>query len=67
MIPTRLRWAAWAGVIGPVLFTLTWVAQELFRIDEYSPFKEPVSALEAGPNGWIQQVKTCAILIGLPG
>ena len=44
----------WAGLIGPVLFTLTWVAQELFRIEEYSPIREPVSALAAGPNGWIQ-------------
>jgi hypothetical membrane protein len=48
--------AAWAGLVGPVLFTLTWVAQELARIQEYSPIEEPVSALEAGPNGWIQQV-----------
>ena len=48
--------AAWAGLIGPVLFTLIWLAQELFRIDEYSPIKEPVSALAAGPNGWIQSV-----------
>ena len=48
--------AAWAGLVGPVLFTLTWVAQELARIEEYSPIEETVSALEAGPNGWIQQV-----------
>jgi hypothetical membrane protein len=43
-------------MIGPVLFTLTWLVQELFRIDEYSPIREPVSALAAGPNGWIQSV-----------
>ena len=48
--------AAWAGLVGPVLFTLTLVAQELSRIQEYSPIEETVSALEAGPNGWIQQV-----------
>lgn len=53
---SRLTLAAWAGLVGPVLFTLTWVAQELARIEEFSPIKEPVSALEAGPNGWIQQV-----------
>jgi hypothetical membrane protein len=52
----RLTLAAWAGLVGPVLFTLTWVAQELARIEEYSPIKEPVSALEAGPGGWVQQV-----------
>ena len=48
--------AAWAGIVGPVLFTAGFMAQELFRIDEYSPLAEPVSALEAGPNGWVQQV-----------
>lgn len=53
---SRLRLAAWAGLVGPVLFTLTWVAQELARIEEFSPIEEPISALEAGPNGWIQQV-----------
>jgi hypothetical membrane protein len=58
-LPTQTFWltrAAWAGLTGPVLFTLTWVAQELFRIEEYSPIKEPISALAAGPNGWIQSV-----------
>jgi hypothetical membrane protein len=53
---SRLTHAGWAGVIGPVLFTLTWVVQELFRIDEYSPIREPVSALAAGPNGWVQSL-----------
>ena len=45
----------WVGIAGPVLFTLTFVGQELFRMEEYSPLTEQVSALEAGPNGWIQQ------------
>jgi hypothetical membrane protein len=56
---TRIRWltlTGWAGIAGPVLFTLAFVAQELARMDEYSPLAEQVSALEAGPNGWIQQV-----------
>lgn len=53
---TRLTRAGWAGLIGPALFALTWVVQELFRIEEYSPVEEPVSALAAGPNGWIQSV-----------
>jgi hypothetical membrane protein len=56
---TRDRWlmlTGWAGIAGPVLFTLAFVAQELARMDEYSPLAEQVSALEAGPNGWIQQV-----------
>jgi hypothetical membrane protein len=50
-----IRPAGWAGVVGPVLFTATFLAQEAFRRDEYDPVSEPVSALEAGPNGWIQQ------------
>ncbi len=56
---TRDRWltlTGWVGIAGPVLFTLAFVAQELARMDEYSPLAEQVSALEAGPNGWIQQV-----------
>ena len=50
-----IRPAGWAGVVGPVLFTAAFLAQEAFRRDEYDPVSEPVSALEAGPNGWIQQ------------
>jgi hypothetical membrane protein len=56
---TRGRWltlTGWVGIAGPVLFTLTFVGQELARMEEYSPLTEQVSALEAGPNGWIQQV-----------
>ncbi|TCO34544.1 putative membrane protein [Kribbella steppae] len=67
-----LSLAAWAGIIGPVLFTATFLAQEAFRRSEYSPLAEPVSALEAGPNGWIQQVNfvvfgllTIACAVGL--
>jgi hypothetical protein len=47
---------AWAGIVGPVLFTVAFLAQEALRRDELSPVAEPVSALEAGPNGWVQQV-----------
>ena len=46
---------AWAGILGPVLFTAGFLAQEAFRRDGYDPLAEPVSALEAGPNGWVQQ------------
>ena len=52
----RLRAAAWAGLVGPALFTAAFLVQEAFRRDEYSPMAEPVSALEAGPHGWVQQV-----------
>jgi hypothetical membrane protein len=57
------RALAWAGIAGPVLFTAGFLGQELFRIEEYSPVAEPVSALEAGPNGWLQQVNF--VLLGV--
>jgi hypothetical protein len=47
---------AWAGIIGPILFTVVFLAQEALRRGEYHPVAEPVSALEAGPNGWIQRL-----------
>ncbi len=71
--PNRsLTLSAWAGTVGPVLFTAAFLAQEAFRRDEYDPLAEPVSALEAGPNGWVQQVNfvvfgllTIAFAVGL--
>lgn len=45
-----------AGLVAPVVFTLTWVAQEILRLEEYSPVREPVSALAAGPAGWVQSL-----------
>lgn len=69
------QWAAmlaWAGIAGPILFTVTYMAQEAFRREEYDPVTEVVSALEAGPGGWIQQVNfvvfgvlTMAFAVGL--
>ena len=48
------------------------MVQEVLRRDEYSPMAEPVSALEAGPNGWVQQANfvvfgllTLAFVVGL--
>ena len=37
---------AWAGIVGPVLFTATFLVQEAFRRATYDPLAEPVSALE---------------------
>jgi hypothetical protein len=51
-----LRALAWAGIVGPVLFTVAFLAQEALRRDDFNPIAEPVSALEAGPSGWVQQV-----------
>jgi hypothetical membrane protein len=53
---SRVRRAALAGIIGPLLFTTVFLAQQAFRRAEYDPIAEPVSALEAGPHGWVQQV-----------
>ena len=50
-----LRIAGWAGIAGPVLFTITFLAQETVRRD-FDPLRLPVSALEAGPYGWVQQI-----------
>src|SRR5215204_312558 len=48
------------------------LAQGLFRLEEYDPVAEVVSALEAGPGGWVQQVNfmvfgllTIAFVVGL--
>lgn len=54
--PPAIHFAALAGIVGPILFTIGFLGQEAFRRAEYSPVAEVVSALEAGPNGWIQQV-----------
>ena len=44
------------GMIGPLLFTVGFIVQGLFRHDEYDPIAETVSPLETGPSGWIQQL-----------
>jgi hypothetical protein len=45
-----IRALAAAGIVGPILFTVAFIVQGLFRLDEYSAVAEPVSALEAGPG-----------------
>jgi hypothetical membrane protein len=47
--------AGWAGITGPVLFTITFLALETVRRD-FDPVRLPVSALEAGRYGWVQQL-----------
>ncbi len=61
-----------AGIVGPILFTVIFFVQGLFRLEEYDPVVEVVSALEAGPGGWVQQVNfvvfgllTIAFAVGL--
>jgi hypothetical membrane protein len=50
-----VRVAALAGIAGPIVFTLTFLVQQVVWRAEYDPIAEPVSALEAGPYGWVQQ------------
>jgi hypothetical membrane protein len=70
--PITSSTAARAGIVGPVLFTATFVALELIRGSDYDRVSETVSALEAGPHGWVQQANfvvfgllTIAFAIGL--
>jgi hypothetical membrane protein len=49
------RVLAIGGIVGPILFTAAFILQALFRAG-YSHVAEPVSALAAGPNGWLQNV-----------
>ena len=52
---SRTRWAAGAGIVGPLLFTAGFLAQQAYRGDDFDPIALPVSALEAGTYGWVQQ------------
>jgi hypothetical membrane protein len=45
--------AAWAGVVGPVLFVGIFTLEGLLR-PGYKPLRMYVSALSLGPRGWIQ-------------
>ncbi len=49
-------WAAWAGIVGPALFTAVFLALEIVLGGEYDRVSEVVSALEAGRYGWVQQL-----------
>jgi hypothetical membrane protein len=50
-----LSWPALAGITGPILFTTAFLVQQVARRDTYDWVGEPVSNLEAGPHGWVQQ------------
>ena len=45
--------AAWAGIIGPILFVATFTIEGWLR-PGYDPRSMYVSALSLGPRGWIQ-------------
>ena len=44
-----------AGIAGPVMFAVVALVQSLLR-PEHSLVADPISALAAGPSGWIQDV-----------
>lgn len=63
---TTVRWLGVGGVIAPVGFVTAALIQGLTRPD-YSLLAHPISALAAGPNGWIQDLNfavTGALMIG---
>jgi hypothetical membrane protein len=46
---------ALAGIAGPIIFAVVALMHSLFR-EDHSLTEHPVSALAAGPSGWIQNV-----------
>lgn len=44
-----------AGIAGPIMFAVVAVVQSLLRPD-HSLVVDPISALAAGPSGWVQSV-----------
>ena len=44
-----------AGIAGPVIFAVVALVQSLLR-PEHSLVRHPISALAAGPSGWVQDV-----------
>ena len=48
--------SAWAGILGPALFTSVFLVLEAVLGDGYDRMAEIVSALEATSYGWIQQL-----------
>ncbi|MCL2153419.1 MAG: DUF998 domain-containing protein [Oscillospiraceae bacterium] len=61
--------APWAGMLGPVLFTLSFTINGLLRSD-YNPVRMYISELSIGPQGWIQIISfiflgICVMLFSL--
>jgi len=54
----------WAGVVGPILFVLTFTLEGACR-SGYNPVTMYVSALSLGPRGWIQAANFlfCGVLV----
>lgn len=58
----RKKLAAWAGMIGPIVFILVFTLEGLFRLN-YNSFEMYISDLSTGPYGWIQIVNF--IILGI--
>ena len=54
--------ASWAGMLGTVLFTLSFTINGFLRSD-YNPVKRYISELSIGTQGWIQIVSF--IILGI--
>ena len=60
---TRLaRLGAWAGILGPTLFVVTFTVEGCLR-PGYASARMFVSALSLGPRGWIQVLNF--VVVGL--
>jgi hypothetical protein len=51
---TAQRLLLGCGLIGPVLFTVTYLIEGITR-PGYDGWRQPISALSLGPGGWVQQ------------
>ena len=52
---TMIRLLATFGVLAPLAFAASALTQSLAR-DEHNLLRDPISALAAGPAGWVQDV-----------
>jgi hypothetical protein len=52
-LPIRYRLLMILGLVGAVLFTITYLIEGVTR-PGYDAWKQPISALSLGPGGWIQ-------------
>jgi hypothetical protein len=54
------KYAAWAGILGPVIFVATFTIEGWLRTG-FDPLSMYVSALSLGPRGWVQILNFLAL------
>ena len=65
MLPTvPLKPLAYAGIAGPVVFTVLVIVQGVLQPD-YSHVRLPISALAAWPLGWIQETAFLVLALSM--